>query len=101
MTDGFDEARFALRLAGDPVPLVTHMALAAVPGGVLNVPDHSHQHQAASANLHINISVEQLKYRPGRPTDIRRLARALLGGNPAPGGTTAEPLAWAAAKERR
>ena len=98
MTDGFDEARFALRIAGDPVLFVTHVPLTEVPDGVVNVHGHTHQHQAAGAERHINVCVEQLEYRPRRLTDIRRLARELLGENPAPSGTTAERLAWA---ERR
>ena len=100
MTDGFDEVRFALRIAGDPVLAVTQVPLTEVPGGVVNIHGHTHQHQAAGAYRHINICVEQLEYRPGHLTDIRRLARALLGENPAPAGTTAERMAWAEAEEQ-
>lgn len=99
-TDGFDEVRFALRIAGDPVLLVTHVPLTDVPGGVVNVHGHTHQHQAAGANRHINVCVEQLEYRPRHLTDIRRLARALLEEDRAPAGTTAERMAWAEAEEQ-
>ena len=92
-TDGFDEAYLALRLAGDPVLVVTHMPLADVPGDTVNVHGHTHQHRAAGATRHVNICVEQLEYRPRRVTEIRRLARELVHENPVPGGTTAEQLA--------
>ena len=100
VTDGFEEAYFALRLGGDPVLLVTHVPLTNVPTGTVNVHGHTHQHQAASANRHINICVEQLQYRPRRLTEIRRLARELIRENPVPGRTTAEQLAWAEGKKR-
>ena len=44
VTDGFDETRFAVRIAGDPVLAVTHVPLAEVPGGVVNVHGHTHHH---------------------------------------------------------
>ena len=100
VTDGFDEAYFALRFAGDPVLVVTHVPLADVPSGIVNVHGHTHQHQAVDANRHINVSVEQLEYRPRRLTEIRRLARELLRERPVRGETTAEQLARAQAKER-
>ena len=80
---------------------VTHVPLTEVPDGVVNVHGETHRHRAAGADRHINVCVEQLEYRPRRLTDIRRLARELLGEDPAPSGTTAERLAWAETKERR
>ena len=100
VTDGFDEAYFAVSLAGNPVLLVTHVPLTDVPSGIVNVHGHTHQHQAAGANRHINICVEQLEYRPRRLTEIRRLARELLRENPVPGETTGEQIAWTEAKQR-
>ena len=85
-TDGFDEAYLALRLAGDPVLVVTHMPLADVPGDTVNVHGHTHQHRAAGATRQVNICVEQLEYQPRRVTEIRRLARELVHENPVPGG---------------
>ena len=43
---------------------------------------------------------ELVEYRPRHLTDIRRLARALLEGDPAPAGTTAERKAWAEVEEQ-
>ena len=43
-------------------------------------------------NRHINVSVEQLDYRPVRMTDVRRLALRLVERGDVPGGTTAERL---------
>ena len=101
VTDGFDEAHLAVRLAGDPVLVVTHIPLAEVPDDTVNVHGHTHHHQAASGtNRYINISVEQLEYRPRRLTEIRRLARELLRENPVPDGTTAEQLAQMASSEQ-
>ena len=84
--------------ADDTIIVAGDVPLTEVPGGVVNVNCHTHQHQAAGTDRHINICVEQLKHRPGRLTDIRRLARALLGENPAPRETKGERMAWAEAE---
>ena len=91
-TDGFDAAFFAMKLGGDPVIALTHIPLAHVPNGMVNVHGHTHQHQAAGATRHINISVEQLEYRPRLLTEIQLLARELVRENRVPGRTTAEQL---------
>ena len=43
-------------------------------------------------NRHINVSVEQLNYRPARLCDIRRLALRLVEGRTVPGHRTSERL---------
>ena len=91
-TDGFDEAYLALRLAGDPVLVVTHMPLAIMPAGAVNVHGHTHQHEAENASRHINVAVEQIEYRPRRLAEIRALARRILRARPTPNATTAERL---------
>ena len=60
------------------------MPLLQVPYDCVNVHGHVHQKESPSRNRHINVSVEQLHYRPAKLSDIRRLARRLLpGGWPA------------------
>ena len=74
---------------GDPPPLLlTHVPLLQVPHGWVNVHGHVHQRESPTRNRHINVSVEQLKYRPARLSDIRRLARRLLEGRIVPGYST-------------
>ena len=65
-----------------PVPLLQ------VPHGWVNVHGHVHQRESPSRNRHINVSIEQLNYRPARLSDIRRLARRLLEGQTVPGYST-------------
>lgn len=60
VTDGFDEAQFALRIAADGVLAVTHAPHTEVPGSVVNVHGHTHQHQAASADRHISVKQESV-----------------------------------------
>ena len=55
---------------------------------LVNVHGHVHQKESPSRNRHINVSVEQLNYRPARLSDIRRLARRLLEGRNVPGHST-------------
>ena len=83
--------RTAVTLAapGDPPLLLTHVPLLLVPAGCVNVHGHVHQKESASRNRHINVSVEQLNYRPARLSDIRRLARrGPLEGRTVPGHST-------------
>ena len=73
-----------------PELLMTHMPLRHVPDGCVNV--HGHTHNAAiTGTRHVNVSVEQIRYRPVDLEAIRRLARALVAGSPA-GEATAERL---------
>ena len=59
-----------------------------VPHGCVNVHGHVHQKESPSRNRHINVSVEQLHYRPAKLSDIRRLARRLPEGRTVPGDST-------------
>ena len=83
-------ARIAVTLfaSGDPPLLLTHVPLLQVPHGCVNVHGHVHQKESPSRNRHINVSVEQVDYRPVRLCDIRRLARRLLEGRTVPGRST-------------
>ena len=62
---------------GDPPLLLTHVPLRRVPPGCVNVHGHLHVGRVKSSTAHVNVSVEQLDYRPRRLTDIRRLAGVL------------------------
>ena len=73
---------------GEPPLLLTHVPLLQVPPGCVNVHGHVHQKESPSRNRHINVSVEQLNYRPARMSDIRRLSRRLLEGRIVPGHST-------------
>ena len=89
---GFDDICALLCVGGD-VPLVfTHMPLAAVPDGWVNV--HGHTHDAApTRSPHINVSVEQLAYRPVRLERIQALAKEVRAGRYPEGATTMEQIA--------
>ena len=78
---------------GNPPLIYTHFPLQEVPEGHVNV--HGHQH-ASPARLtpHINVSVEQVDYRPVRLDRIRALARRINSGEFPEGATTAERLEW-------
>ena len=82
--------RTAVTLAapGEPPLLLTYVPLLQVPHGCVNVHGHVHQKESPSRNRHINVSVEQLNYRPAKLSDIRRLARRLLEGRTVPGHST-------------
>ena len=91
VTDPFDEAHLALAVAGDPPLVLTHMPLEDVPEGTVNLHGHIHQHRLPGRR--INVSVEQLEYRPWPLTAIRRLAGRLVRGEAVPGETVADQLA--------
>ena len=90
--DGFDDICALLCVDGD-VPLVfTHMPLATVPDGWVNV--HGHTHDAApTRSPHINVSVEQLAYRPVPLERIQALAKEVRTGRYPEGATTMERIA--------
>ncbi|MDE0223681.1 MAG: hypothetical protein OXP28_00930 [Gammaproteobacteria bacterium] len=90
--DGFDDICSVLCVDGD-VPLVfTHMPLATVPDGCANV--HGHTHDARpTRSPHINVSVEQLAYRPVPLERIRALAKEVVAGRFPEGTTTIERIA--------
>ena len=89
--DGFDDICSVLCIDGD-VPLVfTHMPLAEVPDGCANV--HGHTHNAApTRSPHVNVSVEQLAYRPVPLSCIQALAKELVAGRYPKGATTMERI---------
>lgn len=93
-SDSFDEVWSTLYVDGDPPLLLTHMALRVVPEGCVNVHGHLHQSLVSDwATPHINVSVEQLEYRPCSLASIRGLAgRLAAGGVTVRGLTTAEQL---------
>ena len=87
-----DRTAITLFAPGEPPLLLTHVPLLQVPAGCINVHGHVHQKESPSRNRHINVSVEQLNYRPARLCDIRRLALRLLEGRTVPGHRTRERL---------
>ena len=87
-----DRTAITLFAPGEPPLLFTHVPLLQVPVGSINVHGHVHQKESPSTNRHINVSVEQLNYRPARLCDIRRLALRLLEGRTVPGHRTIERL---------
>ena len=87
-----DRTATTLFAPGEPPLLLTHVPLLQVPAGCINVHGHVHGQASPSGNRHINVSVEQLRFRPARLCDIRRLARRLLEGRTVPGLSTRERL---------
>ena len=81
---GFQTVSALLVSGGDPPLIWTHAPLPNVPPGYVNV--HGHQHSAPPRHSpHINVSVEQIAYRPIAMTRLRRLARVLADGENPPG----------------
>ena len=69
--DGFDEVFSSVYVPGSPELLLTHVPLRHVPEGCVNV--HGHRHIGTpSGTRHINVVVEQVRYRP----------RSLTAGSP-------------------
>ncbi len=83
-----DHTAGTLYAAGDPPLLLTHVPLLQVPHGTVNVHGHVHEQESPTPNRHVNVSVEQLEYRPAKLSDIRRLARRLMEGRTVPGHST-------------
>ena len=90
--DGFDEVCSVLCADGDPPLVFTHMPLTQVPAGAVNIHGHTHA-EPPGRSPHINVSVEQLDYRPVALDRLRQLAQALVKGRYPPGATTLERLA--------
>ena len=82
----------ALVAPGDPDLVLTHVPLIEVPLGCVNAHGHLHEKPSPTRDRHINVSVEQLDYRPVRMTEVRRLAQRLRERRDVPGETTAERL---------
>ena len=89
---GFDEVYSTLYVAGDPPLLLTHMPLRSIPAGCVNVHGHLHHERVRGPSRHINVSVEQVEYRPTALTSVRRLAGRLVRGEAVKGRTTAHQL---------
>ena len=87
-----DRTAVTLYAAGDPPLLLTHVPLLQVPPGAVNVHGHVHEQESPTPNRHVNVSVEQLNYRPAKLSDIRRLARRLVEGRIVPGHSTRSRL---------
>ncbi len=91
-TTGFDVVCGSVYSHGDPPLLLTHVPLRRVPPECVNVHGHLHAARVKGSTAHVNVSVEQIDYRPRRLTDLRRLAAILARGRSLPGRTTARWL---------
>ena len=89
---GFHLAKAVLISGGNPPLIWTHAPLPNVPAGQVNVHGHMHRSLKPEGSPHINVSVEQLDFRPVALTRIRSLARALVAGESPPGRTTLERI---------
>ena len=89
--DGFDQTGSVMLVDGDPPLAFTHIPLKAVPAGCVNVHGHTHDEPPRSTP-HINVSVEQLGYRPVALDRVRTLAREMVHGHYPEGTTTIERL---------
>ena len=85
--EGFDHVWSALLSGGDPPLIWTHYPLSEVPDGYVNIHGHTHN-TAPGRTPHINVSVEQLAYRPVALARLRGLAEVLIRGEYPPGATT-------------
>ena len=88
---GFDQTGSAMLVDGDPPLAFTHIPLKSVPEGCVNVHGHTHD-EPPRPTPHINVSVEQLDYRPVALDRIRALAKEIVAGHHPPGTTTMERL---------
>ena len=95
--DGFDDICAVACIAGEPPLLLTHMPLAEVPAGCVNVHGHTHD-EAPRRSPHINVSVEQLDYRPLPLAKLRLLAGELVAGRYPDGATTLQRIDAAASQ---
>ena len=86
----FDEVRALLATPGDPPLVFTHCPLPRVPTGFVNIHGHTHEKLHPPESPHINVSVEQLNYRPIALSRLRQLARAILDDVLPNGDTTIE-----------
>ena len=88
----FDEVVALLTSPGDPPLVFTHCPLPDVPTGFVNIHGHTHQNLREPESPHINVSVEQLEYRPIALYWLRDLARAILAGEAPEGDTTLDRI---------
>ena len=84
---GFDRVWSLMVSGGEPPLIWTHYPLNEVPDGYINIHGHVHD-DPPTRTPHINVSVEQLDYRPALLSDLRVLARALVKGEYPAGNTT-------------
>ena len=88
LVHGFHRNKAVLTTPGD-LPLIwTHLPLPKVPAGHVNIHGHQHASPPSIGTPHINVSVEQLDYRPIRLDRLRCLARRLAAGETLDGNTT-------------
>ena len=85
--DGFDTVGAVMFVDGDPPLVFTHIPLTDVPAGCVNVHGHTHN-ETPRDTPHINVSVEQLDYRPVALPRLRMLARQVVAGRYPEGPTT-------------
>ena len=90
--EGFHRVKAVLVSPGDPPLIWTHAPLPNVPTGHVNIHGHQHAALKPADSPHINVSVEQLDYRPVSLVRIRRLAGALVAGDQPAGATTLERI---------
>ena len=90
--EGFHRVKAVLTSPGDPPLIWTHAPLPNVPAGYVNIHGHQHNTLKPADSPHINVSVEQLDYRPVSLVRIRRLAGALVAGERPAGATTLERI---------
>ena len=99
--DAFHEVYGTVYVGGDPPLLLTHKPLRGVPAACASVHGHLHGARMPGEMPYINVSVEQVCYRPQRLTAIRRLAARLVTGEVVGGLTTAGQLERVVVNERR
>ena len=96
---GFDGVWSVMTSPGDPPLVWSHVPLAEVPDGHVNV--HGHMHDAPpERTAHINVAVEQLRYAPVRLGRLRPLAQALAGQCYPPGETNMQRVESLEREER-
>ncbi len=88
----FHRAKAVLTSPGDPPLIWTHAPLPNVPAGHVNIHGHQHRALKPADSPHINVSVEQLDYRPVSLVRLRRLAGGLVAGERPKGATTLERI---------
>ena len=89
--DGFDRVWSLMVSGGEPPLIWTHYPLDEIPDGYINIHGHVHD-DPPRRTPHINVSVEQLDYRPVPLAALRSLARVLVKGEYPKGDTTLERL---------
>ena len=100
---GMGRGWMAIAVESEPPLLFTHVPLAQVPTGAVNVHGHTHEEPTAGNLPRINVSVEQTEYRPIELKKIAALATLVVAGRASEGKTTAARAerAWANACRAR